>query len=272
VYWAQGVGAWGKVDGDGNAADVSRRLGAVFTGLDQRFGDWRVGLAGGYSNSSLNVDARLSSANVDTAHIGTYGGTSFGAWNFRSGGSLSFSTVATNRSIMFPGFADVETTRYRAVTDQAFGELGYGMQFANIAFEPFGGLTWVRVHTDGFAEFGGPAALLGSTATENVGYSSLGLRVATVYMLGNGMAVTPRALVAWQHAFGDVVPAASLAFAAGGTPFTISGVPIARDAAFVEAGFDMRIAPRVTLGIAYAGELATNAQDHSVKGTFMWKF
>ncbi len=46
VWWTQGVGAWGRIDGDGNAADVSRSLGGFSTGVDRRFGDnWRAGIA-----------------------------------------------------------------------------------------------------------------------------------------------------------------------------------------------------------------------------------
>ena len=43
--WAQGVGAWGKLNSDGNAAEVSRNLGGFFTGFDRRFAHWRAGLA-----------------------------------------------------------------------------------------------------------------------------------------------------------------------------------------------------------------------------------
>jgi len=38
TFWAQGIGAWGKINGDGNAADASRNLTGVFTGFDRRFG------------------------------------------------------------------------------------------------------------------------------------------------------------------------------------------------------------------------------------------
>jgi outer membrane autotransporter protein len=55
MFWAQGVGATGKINSDGNAADVSRNLGGVFAGFDRRFGEWRAGLAAGYSNSSARV-------------------------------------------------------------------------------------------------------------------------------------------------------------------------------------------------------------------------
>src|SRR5262249_17641585 len=36
TFWAQGVGAWGRVNSDGNAADLSRNLGGIFTGFDGR--------------------------------------------------------------------------------------------------------------------------------------------------------------------------------------------------------------------------------------------
>jgi outer membrane autotransporter protein len=78
TYWAQGVGAWGKINSDGNAAEVSRNLGGFFTGFDRRFGDWRAGLAGGYTNSSVSVNARASSANIDTGYLAAYAGTNYG--------------------------------------------------------------------------------------------------------------------------------------------------------------------------------------------------
>jgi outer membrane autotransporter protein len=79
-------------------------------------------------------------------------------------------------------------------------------------------------------------------------------------------------MVERQHAFGDVTPAAALAFQSTGTAFAISGVPLARDAALVEAGFDLRVTPQMKLGASYTGELAGHLQDHAVKRTFTWNF
>jgi outer membrane autotransporter protein len=75
TFWAQGVGAWGKINSDGNAADVGRNLAGFFTGFDRRFGEWRLGAAAGYTNSSLSMSARASSANIDTAYLAAYAGT-----------------------------------------------------------------------------------------------------------------------------------------------------------------------------------------------------
>jgi outer membrane autotransporter protein len=272
TFWAQGVGAWGKIDGDGNAADASRNLGGVFTGFDRSFGDWRAGLAAGYSNSSVSVSARASSANVDTAHVAAYAGTSFWAWNFRSGATFAWNTIGTSRTIAFPGFVEPATTRYGAGQAQVFGELGYGLTFGAIAAEPFAGLAWVHLDTASFTETGGVSALVGAGNRDDVGYSTLGARVATYYLLQNGMALIPRASVAWQHAFGDVTPTAALSFQSTGAGFNIFGVPIARDAALVEAGGDLQLSAQAKIGVSYAGQLANSAHDHSVKGNFTWRF
>src|SRR5262249_58951178 len=98
--WARGGGAGGTPGGAGNAADASRNLGGVFTGFDRRFGDWRAGLAAGYTNSSVSVSARASSANIDTAYVAAYAGTSYWAWNFRSGATFAWNTIGTSRAVI----------------------------------------------------------------------------------------------------------------------------------------------------------------------------
>jgi outer membrane autotransporter protein len=108
--------------------------------------------------------------------------------------------------------------------------------------------------------------------SDDVGYSTLGARVAANYLLPNGAVLIPRASVAWQHAFGDVAPSAALAFQGTGAAFTIAGVPLAEDAALVEAGFDLPITPQATIGVSYVGQLAESAQDHSIRGNLLVRF
>ena len=90
--------------------------------------------------------------------------------------------------------------------------------------------------------------------------------------LANGTVLVPRATVAWQYAFGDVTPSAALAFQGTGTAFSVAGVPIARNSALVDAGFDWRFTPQAKLGLSYLGELAADAQTHAIKGAFTWDF
>lgn len=135
---------------------------------------------------------------------------------------------------------------------------------------PFAGLAYVHLHTDGFSETGATTALTAQGDDTGVGYSTLGLRASTRFDL-HGMDMTLRGGLAWRHAFGDVDPSTTLAFA-GSSAFTIAGLPIARDAAMVEAGLDVAVGRSATLGLSYAGQLAEDTQDHAFKGVLSVKF
>ena len=273
TFWTQAVGAWADFGGDGNAAGVDRRLGGGLVGADTRVGEdaW-LGLAAGFSHSKISASDRASSADVDSAHVALYGGTRFGAWNVRAGAAYAYHQIETDRTIAFPGFFERATADYDGGTGQIFGEIGYGFALGHVAVEPFAGLAWVHTRTDAFTETGGTAALNGAGTSEQTGYATLGARFAAAFALDNGMTFVPRFAAAWQHAFDDVSPTASLAFLGAGLPFTIAGTPIASNSALVEAGFDLRIAPDVALGIAYAGQFASSTDDHAVKGKFVWTF
>jgi outer membrane autotransporter protein len=271
VFWSQGFGAWGKFNGDGNAAALSRDLAGVITGFDARFGNWRGGIAAGYTASRNNTDGR-GSANVDTGHIAAYGGVNVGALNLRAGGAYAFHTIDTDRTVIFPGFFDRATAHYQGGTGQIFGEAGYGFAFGKLAVEPYAGAAWVRLDTDAFSEKGGAAALNVAASSFEVGYSTLGVRAASLVPLENGMVVIPRASVAWQHAFNSVTPDATVAFQNVAGSFVVAGVPIARDALLAEAGVDLAISRNATIGVSYTGQIANNVQDHAAKGKFSWKF
>jgi outer membrane autotransporter protein len=141
-----------------------------------------------------------------------------------------------------------------------------------LAMEPFSGLAFVSVDTDRFREHGGAlAALNGSSQDTDVGYSTLGLRAATL-MHWNGSLISPRVSAAWQHAFDDVTPDAALAFASTGIGFGVTGVPLAQDSALLEAGLDFALSRNATLGISYSGQIADEVTDNAVKGRLTWLF
>ena len=71
-----------------------------------------------------------------------------------------------------------------------------------------------------------------------------------------GMPVTPRVWTAWQYAFGELTPELALAFASSGIPFGISGVPLARNSALIEAGLDLALGVDATLRMCSSGQLA----------------
>ncbi|MPZ38779.1 MAG: autotransporter outer membrane beta-barrel domain-containing protein [Rhizobiales bacterium] len=272
AFWTRGFGSWGHINGDGNAARIDRDIGGFFTGVDMPVAEtWRLGLAAGYSNSSFDVIQRSSSGTSDNYHFALYGGTQWGALGLRLGAAYTWHTIDTHRSIAFPGFADRTNADYDARTAQMFGELGYSVMLGAAALEPFGSLAHVNLGTDGVNERGGPAALSGFSGDEDVTYTTLGLHMATSIPFPGITTATARGTLGWRHAFGDVMPTSILAFS-GGNPFTIAGVPIARDALVAEAGLDVNFAANMTLGVSYSGQIADDAQEHGVRGNFTWKF
>jgi outer membrane autotransporter protein len=273
TFWSLGLGGWGHSDGDGNAASLKSRFGGFLSGVDARFGEsWRAGFTAGYVRTDLHANDRASSAGIDSVQLGAYATGRLGVFNVRGGGSYSFDDIDASRSIFFPGFTDQTKARLHGNVGQVFGEVGYGMALGNFALEPLAGLAYVHLRNGSFNESGGAAALTGSATHENLGYSSLGLRLASIMPLSNGTVLVPRATVAWQYAFGDVTPSAALAFQGTGTAFSVAGVPVARNSALVEGGFDWRFTPQAKLGVSYLGELAANAQTHAIKGAFTWDF
>ena len=240
-------------------------------GGDTRIGDdWRVGLMGGYSSGSADLDARASSASSDSWHLGVYGGRQWGALGLRLGASYSDSSIDTRRAVVFGNFADLPTASYKAQTAQLFGELGWRIDAGAAAVEPFAGLAYVNLHTDDFNERGGFAALHGAGGSTDIGYSTLGVRATGDVELG-GAKMTLRGMLGWRHAIGSTSQYASMALASQ-SAFIVAGVPIAKDAAVVEAGVDFALRKDLTLGVSYLGQAGSGVTDNGVKATLLWKF
>ena len=264
--WGSVFGSWGSFDGNGNAAELSRSVGGFFTGIDGLVAEnVRLGIMTGYSHDSFHVDGRGSSGQSDNYHLGIYGGTQTGNLGLRAGVAYTWHDISTGRSVAFPGFADGLTADYHAGTFQAFGEAGYRIDTMVASFEPFANLAYVNLHTDGFTEKGGAAALHADGQTTDTTFTTLGVRASTAFDLG-GMKATARGTVGWRHAYGDTTSLATLAFA-GGAAFSVAGVPIAKDAAILEAGLDFAVSHNVTLGISYAGQFGSQARDNGAKAS-----
>ncbi|WP_170181767.1 autotransporter domain-containing protein [Phreatobacter stygius] len=269
--WGTAFGAWGRFNGDGNAARFTRSTGGFLIGADGLVADnWRLGLLAGYSRSTFNTRDRAASGASDNYHLGLYAGTEWGNLAFRSGLAYTWHDVAAGRSVALPGFADSLKSKSGAGTVQVFGELGYRLGAGSFRLEPFANLAYVSLRTDGFAEQGGMAALSIRAGSTGATFTTLGLRAETGFAFG-AIEATARATLGWRHAFGNTIPLSTQAFA-GSSAFTIAGVPIARDSAVVDAGLDLKLTGAATVGLSYAGQIARGAQDHGVKANLAVRF
>jgi len=272
AIWSLGFGSWGQTAGDGNAARINRSTGGFFIGADAPAGDaWRLGAMAGYSRTSFDVSDRSSSGSSDNYHVGLYGGATWGDLAVRTGAAYTWHNIATSRSVVFPGFSDSDKGYYSAGSAQVFGEVAYGVTAGTGRFEPFANVAYVDLHTNGFTEQGGAAALTTASAFTDATFTTFGLRTGKVFDL-NGASLTAKGMLGWRHDFGEATPTSTMQFAGGGASFTVDGAPVARDAAVVEAGLDYALTANAVLGIAYNGQYGSGLADQSFRANFTWKF
>ncbi|SDJ02079.1 outer membrane autotransporter barrel domain-containing protein [Paraburkholderia steynii] len=263
--WAQFYGDWGHIDGNGNANRLNTSVGGFFVGADMPvFNNWRAGVLAGYSHGTYNVSGHNASAGSDDYHVGLYGGRQVGALGFRAGVAYTWHDISSDRYLAVPGFADHLSSDYHAGTAQVFGELGYHIDIGRSSFEPFANIAYVSQHSQGFDESGGADALHVGSQDMNTGFGTLGLRGKTTFML-NGAKVLAKGSAGWRYAVGDVKPVGSESFS-GGSSFSISGVPIARNEAVVDLGLGVQVTRDATVSISYSGQYASGVTNQGVLG------
>ncbi|MFG1462964.1 autotransporter domain-containing protein [Xanthobacter sp. DSM 24535] len=282
ALWGQGYGGWGEFSASADTASVSSSIGGFLIGMDAAVADWRLGLAAGFGQSSFNLGEQNAMGSSDNYDLAFYAGRMFatgsgGAVALRLGLAYSWHDISVDRTVVLPGLLEAYSPGYAGRSSQVFGELGYRIEGAagamTVTLEPFAGLAYVGLSTNGFSEGVGAAALTAAAGNFDSFDSSLGVRGALMLPPPPGMA--PLALsgtIGWQHAFGDLVPTATMAFNAGSAPFTVSGAPLARDALLVGAGLSTWMGPNMELGIFYSGRLASDVSENAVKGSLTWTF
>ena len=274
AFWGTAFGSTGNSDADGNAASLSRRSGGALLGADVMLYEapgslLKVGVAGGYSQSRFDLDARLSSGRLESGHAALYAGVRFGSLRFDAGAAYTWSESDIRRQVAIRGFGDLLRLQRPGSVTQGFAELGYAFAFSGVALEPFAQLALIRVSTDAGTERGGAAALRVLSSEQTLGFTTLGLRAEA--QIG-AMPLFARAMLGWRHGFGELTPQARTAFVAGTTPATVFAAKIDREALVAEAGLDWRISSATALGLTYSAAIGERSRDHALKGRVEMRF
>jgi outer membrane autotransporter protein len=268
--WGRAYGTHSWVGSDGNDASFETGSGGFQAGVDDWFGDFRLGLMFNAGRTSFSSADRGASVNSNDYGLGVYGGTHWGATGFSFGATSGRHDVDSIRTVSFPGFVETLQANYAANTTQLFGEVNHAIDLGGTTLQPFGQLAYVHNTTEGFTETGGTAALSVDQANADALFTTLGLRIGGAFVLDEGMKVTAKAGAGWRHAFADDFRSTN-AFGTG-SDFTVTSSPIAQDALALEASLNFEVSPTVSLGLNYAGQLAGEAQDHDISAKFAVKF
>jgi autotransporter-associated beta strand protein len=265
--WGYGFADYGWLDSDGNAAEATRNNAGFIGGFDTLVMDGlRLGVGGAYMEHKVGVAARGSRAAGSRTSLLAYASYESGPLNVRLGGDYGWGTDNVTRVVAALG----ETERSRRTNEG-------GSFFARASYDfglpvvPYAGITHAAASNGAFTETGGLAALIGGTASENQTYSLLGLNLELGALDLHGMALTPRADIAWSHAL-DAMAAAQSVSLSTGRSFTVLGAPIGTDAAAIQLGLDLAIAPDALFSVGYDGFFSNRGQSNAVRGGFRWKF
>ncbi len=151
--WVSLLGNWAHASGNDNAAGFHDSTFGVLLGADSELANkWRLGLATGYTRTSLHGNS--ASADSDNYHLAFYTGKSYDNLNLRAGTAYTWHRIETSRSVGYYGQSSSDKAHYGAGTGQVFAEAGYRLNAAWVNMEPFANLAWVNYKSNGFNEHG----------------------------------------------------------------------------------------------------------------------
>ncbi|HLI66466.1 MAG TPA: autotransporter domain-containing protein, partial [Caulobacteraceae bacterium] len=268
--WVASYNSSSAADAGANFAHARTALGAAASGVDLTFSGWRVGLATSYGYDSLSISARATSTLDAYWTTSAYAAYDNGAFDARFGATYGWHRLSSNRNVEFPGFGDADRSLSHVSSGQAFAELGWTWKSKHGWVEPFAGVSVDSVGGFAATEFGGVSALNVATDTRTVVAERFGVQGETTLFGLPGLTLSGS--LAWRHAEGDLVGAATLTFEGTGQSFTVHGLPIAANAAEITAGLSGKLNPRTTLDLSYHGEAGDHFSDNAMTLHASWKF
>jgi len=269
TLWTDVNRNWNQFDGNRNAAEVSNDAYGFQVGVESQMGDVRVGVSGGYRSGDASLGARRSEADLEEVSGAVYARGDVGAFALRLGATYSNYDFRTRRTAQAGDISQELTATYGGRAIQTFGEVGRAVPLGIGKVEPFVGLNAMWLKNDAFTETGGSLALTSENKERRRAWSTLGLKASVPLIVGSP--VNFGAKVGWQRALTRSTVESDLAFAAGGPDFSVEGVPLARDAAVVDAGVHWMSEQGLGLSVTYNGSFA-NGQSHVARAVLSFNF
>jgi len=266
--WVQAVGNSGSLAKQLGSYALKHSTKGLMLGTDWAVSsNWRLGVIG--SKTQTRLDSYQFDGALDSWLVGAYAVRQDGPVALRLGAVYGSHDGSTKRHVAFNGFRDHLKGRYDATTQQVFGQVGYHLDVGRFDIEPYVQVGYQRYQRDAYVEKGGDAALQYNGQTQEHYNSDLGLRLARPFVFDQGMRLTPRMDIGWKHLYGDISGNSHQHLVNGGNTYTIQGVELDRDSLLLQAGLDLAVSPRHTLGLNYSGETGQDNRNGALMG--QWK-
>lgn len=261
---------WTTLNGSAGSADTRGYTNGLYLGGDASLGKgWHTGAAVGYQDGRVTTNDRDSRSDTNSYTAAIYAGKHWEMQhghrlNWRVSGAYTHHDIDARRTINVGGQQTLNA-RYRAHQISTFTELGYALAFnEQLTVEPYGRVGWTQLHTPGFSETGGNAALRSSSTDAGIGSLTLGLRAAANIELNASTMARVAGELGWRHANGDLTPKREMAFAqATDARFTVAGVPLARNTLLVGVSGEVNIGRNTAMGLSYNGQFGAGTSSNT---------
>ncbi|MBV4497648.1 autotransporter domain-containing protein [Pseudomonas sp. SWRI12] len=269
--WVQAIGNSGSLAKEWGDFALKHSTKGLMLGTDWAVSpDWRLGIIG--SKTQTRMDSYQFDGALDSWLAGAYALRQDGPLALRLGAVYGSHDGSTKRHVAFNGFRDRLKGRYDATTQQVFGQVGYNLDVGHFDIEPYVQVGYQRYQRDAYTEKGGDAALQYNGQAQEHYSSDLGLRLARPLVFDRGMRLTPRLDVSWKHLYGDVRGTSHQRMASGSGIYTVKGIELDRDSLLWQAGLDLAVSPRHTLGLNYSGETGQDNRNGALTGQWRMMF
>jgi outer membrane autotransporter protein len=196
----------------------------------------RVGVYGGYNNSTLRLNDLNESAGLERYDIGLYGSQTLGNVYVLGNAGYGFNHYATSRNIDFGTLTNQSNVGYGGNMANVGIETGYTEMYGSWMLQPLAGLQYLYLRNNSFAENGaGAASIDGQSQSAQALWSSLGARMSWE-CAWRQWTITPNAQARWVCDMLGNNHSAALQFAGGGAPFTVMGVSTGQNFLWTGAG------------------------------------
>lgn len=274
-FWGQFIGGWGNASQNGNASGYRNSASGMQFGFDtDAFNAWRLGVATGFTRTSLNSDGNAN-ASSDNYHLGLYAGKRFGPVALRTGGTYTWHHITAARSINYDAQSNAHTSRYGARTGQVFVEGAYPLSSNAMNLEPFANLAHIRHQNNGLQENssgGGASALRANKQQIHSTPLTLGLRASSRWEIARNTDMAVHAELGWVHHLGNTSRDSSLMFKDSNQPFVVNSVAAARNGGVLKTQADVAMGRNAMLSFGYSGQLSSSHRDHAVDAKLNWRF
>jgi outer membrane autotransporter protein len=269
--WASGLGGFGAVAGNTNAAALTYNQFGGAVGVDYRVDPrFVVGLGVGYGSGTMWVNNFAGSGWTSTVSAAAYASFTQSGFYADLLAGYGYANNQMQRQIAIPNLQP-RTASGSTGANQFLGQAEIGWQVpvyapAQASVTPFARFQAVSSTQNAFSEWGASSISLNiAQQTTNAARSTLGADLAGAIPLGEQRQLDLALRLGWMHEYAYLGRPMTAAFAgAPSAAFTVYGATPPTDYAVISLAAGTRIADATQLYLRYDGQLATGADNHAV--------